>query len=119
MLVDIDSECPATLEQPEDYLDLDFHNSFGSFLTRKIPVSSDVDPAIARYWSMLHESPTLLQHNIHAIGHKYRDAFRDFFTAEPDQSSRSCFLCLQSLIAHKPDLSYHLKRLIQRAEKAS
>lgn len=90
---------------PEDYPDLDFHHTFGSFLTRKNPVSKDTDPVIAGYWDLLSHSPSLLQRHIHEIGNKYRDAFRDFFTAEPISlhghvSDASNAALLTSIISH-------------------
>ncbi len=45
---------------PEDYPDLDFHHTFGSFLTRKNPVSKSTHPAIAGYWDVLSHSPSQL-----------------------------------------------------------
>ena len=90
---------------PEEYPDLDFHHSFGSFLTRKNPISASVDPDISRYWAMLSKTPTMLQYHIHNIGDRYRDAFRGFFTAEPMSlhghvSDASNPALLTSLIAH-------------------
>ena len=90
---------------PEKYPDLDFHHSFGSFLTRKNTVSSTVDPKIAWYWDLLSKTPTLLQHHIHDIGDRYRDAFRELFTAEPISlhghvSDASNPALLTSLISH-------------------
>lgn len=90
---------------PEDYPDLDFHHTFGSFLTRKNPVSKSTHPAIAGYWDVLSHSPSQLQHHIHEIGGKYREAFRDFFTAEPISlhghvSDASNAALLTSVISH-------------------
>ena len=70
-------------EHPEDYPDLDFHHTFGSFLTRKNPITNEVSAEIARYWGLLSNTPSLLQHHAHEIGEKYRGAFRKFFTADP------------------------------------
>ena len=85
--------------------DLDFHHSFGSFLTRKNPVVESADPDIGRYWALLNTSPTMLQYHIHSIGDRYREAFRRFFTAEPISlhghvSDASSPALLTSLIAH-------------------
>ena len=90
---------------PEAYPDLDFHNSFGSFLTRKNPALDTVDQDVGRYWALLNKSPTMLQHHIHAIGDRYREAFRHFFTAEPISlhghvSDASNPALLTSLISH-------------------
>ena len=90
---------------PEDFPDLDFHHSFGSFLTHKNPVSKDTHPEIARYWDLLGNSPSLLQRHIHQIADKYRDAFRDFFVAEPISlhghvSDASNVALLTSVISH-------------------
>ncbi|KAL8898714.1 MAG: hypothetical protein Q9192_001945 [Flavoplaca navasiana] len=90
---------------PEDYPDLDFHHSFGSFLTRKNPVSKDTHPEIARYWDLLGNSPSLLQRHIHQIADKYRNAFRDFFVADPVSlhghvSDASNVALLTSVISH-------------------
>lgn len=90
---------------PEEYPDLDFHLFFGSFLTRKNPVSKTVDTKIAQYWQLLGQNPTILQYRIHDIGDQYRDAFRNFFTAEPISlhghvSDASNPALLTSLIGH-------------------
>ena len=90
---------------PEDFPDLDFHHSFGSFLTRKNPILDSVDRDIGRYWALLNTSPTMLQHHIHDIGDQYRNAFRRFFTAEPISlhghvSDASSPALLTSLISH-------------------
>lgn len=90
---------------PEDYPDLDFHHTFGSFLTQKNPVSKDTHPEIATYWDLLGNSPSLLQRHIHQIGHHYREAFRDFFVAEPISlhghvSDASNVALLTSVISH-------------------
>lgn len=89
----------------ERFPDLDFHHSFGSFLTRKNPVMESVDQDIGRYWALLNKSPTMLQHHIHTIGDRYREAFQRFFTAEPISlhghvSDASSPALLTSLIAH-------------------
>lgn len=90
---------------PEECPDLDFHHSFGSFLTHKNPISAHVSPTIARYWEMLGTTPTFLQHHIHDIGDQYRSAFRGFFTADPISlhghvSDASNVALLTSLISH-------------------
>ncbi|KAL8733948.1 MAG: hypothetical protein Q9181_003372 [Wetmoreana brouardii] len=90
---------------PEDFPDLDFHNSFGSFLTRKNPVSENVDTKVAHYWNLLSQTPTVLQQHIHDIGDQYRDAFRRFFMGEPISlhghvSDASNPALLTSLICH-------------------
>ncbi|KAL8878840.1 MAG: hypothetical protein Q9198_003432, partial [Flavoplaca austrocitrina] len=90
---------------PEDFPDLDFHHSFGSFLTHKNPVSKQTHTEIARYWDLLGNSPSLLQRHIHQIADKYRDAFRDFFVAEPISlhghvSDASNVALLTSVISH-------------------
>ena len=68
---------------PEKYPDLDFHQSYGSFLTRKNPISAAVDAKIAEYWSTLSTTPTLLQHYFPTINENYRSAFRKFFNTDP------------------------------------
>lgn len=103
-------EKSATAERrkryPEEFPDLDFHNSFGAFLTRKNPVSRTVDHQIAQYWQLLSENSTLLQlHHIHEIGDQYREAFQRFFGAEPISlhrhvSDASNPALLTSLISH-------------------
>lgn len=90
---------------PEEYPDLDLHHGFGSFLTRKNPVSKTVDTKIAQYWQLLGQNPTLLQYRIHDIGDQYRTAFREFFTAEPISlhghvSDASNPALLTSLVCH-------------------
>lgn len=90
---------------PEDYPDLNFHHSFGSFLTRKNPILESVDADIGKYWALLNKSPTMLQYYIHEIGDRYREAFRRFFTAEPASlhghvSDASSPALLTSLISH-------------------
>ena len=67
----------------EQYPDLDFHQSYGSFLTRKNPISAVVDAGIAEYWALLSTTPTLLQHYIPTISDSYRSAFRKFFKTDP------------------------------------
>ena len=64
-----------------------------------------VDKDIGSYWDLLKESPTMLQHHIHDIGDRYREAFRRFFTAEPVNlhghvSDASSPALLTSLISH-------------------
>lgn len=103
--LDTTSNVRNRAEHPEDYPDLDFHHSFGSFLTRKNPISSTVNAEIARYWGLLSETPSLLQHHTHRIGEKYRGAFRQFFTADPISlhghvSDASNVALLTSLISH-------------------
>lgn len=90
---------------PEEYPDLDFHHGFGSFLTRRNPVSRAVDTKIAQCWQLLGQNPTLLQYHIHDIGDQYRTAFRKFFIAEPISlhghvSDASNPALLTSLICH-------------------
>ena len=90
---------------PEEFPDLNFHHSFGSFLTRKNPILESVDADIGKYWALLNKSPTMLQYHIHDIGDRYREAFRRFFTAEPISlhghvSDASSPALLTSLISH-------------------
>jgi len=90
---------------PEEYPDLDLHHGFGSFLTRKNLVSRAVDTKISQYWQLLGQNPTLLQYRIHDIGDQYRNAFRNFFTAEAISlhghvSDASNPALLTSLIGH-------------------
>lgn len=90
---------------PEEFPDLNFHHSFGSFLTRKNPILESVDEDVGRYWALLNKSPTMLQHHIHEIGDQYREAFWRFFTAEPISlhghvSDASSPALLTSLISH-------------------
>ena len=66
---------------PEEFPDLDFHQSFGSFLTRKNPVNKTVDREIAGYWRMLTQTPSELQYHIFDIREKYRKTFRRYFKA--------------------------------------
>lgn len=90
---------------PEEFPDLNFHHSFGSFLTRKNPILESVDQDVGRYWALLNKSPTMLQYHIHEIGGRYREAFRRFFTAEPISlhghvSDASSPAVMTSLISH-------------------
>ena len=90
---------------PEEFPDLDFHHSFGSFLTGKNPILESIDEDIGKYWALLNKSPTMLQYHIHDIGDRYREAFRQFFTAEPISlhghvSDASSPALLTSLISH-------------------
>lgn len=68
---------------PQDFPDIDLHQSFGSFLTRRNPISQTVDPDIAKYWDMLSKTPALLQHYIPDISERYRVAFKRFFGVDP------------------------------------
>ena len=67
---------------PEDFPDLDFHQSFGSFLTRKNPINKTVDRKIAGYWRMLNQTPSLIQYLTFDIRESYQKAFRRYFKAE-------------------------------------
>ena len=67
---------------PEDFPDLDFHQSFGSFLTRKNPIDKTVDRKIARYWRMLNKTPSLIQYQTFDIRQNYQKAFRRYFKVE-------------------------------------
>ncbi len=67
---------------PEDFPDLDFHQSFGSFLTRKNPVDKTVDREIAGYWRSLTKTPSMMQYHIFDIREYYQAAFQRYFTAE-------------------------------------
>ncbi|KAL8693632.1 MAG: hypothetical protein Q9218_001590 [Villophora microphyllina] len=78
-----ESSTKSREQYPEEFPDLDFHHSWGSFLTRKNPIAETVNPKIAQYWQLLSQNPTVLQYHIHDISTSYRKAFRDFFTAEP------------------------------------
>ena len=67
---------------PEDFPDLDFHQSFGSFLTRKNPVAKTVDRNIAGYWRMLNQTPSLIQYLTFDIRESYQEAFHKYFKAD-------------------------------------
>ena len=67
---------------PEDFPDLDFHQSFGSFLTRKNPVDRTVDKKIAGYWRILNKTPSLIQYQTFDIRQSHQKAFRRYFKAE-------------------------------------
>ena len=67
---------------PEDFPDLDFHQSFGSFLTRKNPIDKTVDREIAGYWRLLTQTPSLIQYLIFDIRESYQEAFQRYFTAD-------------------------------------
>lgn len=68
---------------PEDFPDLDLHQSYGSFLTRKNPISQNVDPDVASDWAMLSTNPAMLQHRVPDITDRYRTAFKRFFNIDP------------------------------------
>ena len=90
---------------PEEFPDLNFHHSFGSYLTRKNPISERVDTDVSKYWDLLNKSPSMLEYHIHDIGDRYRDVFRRFFTAETISlhghiSDASSPALLTSLICH-------------------
>lgn len=111
---------------PEEFPDLDFHHSVGSFLTRKNPIFNSTDQDVGRYWALLNKSPTMLQHHIHNIGDRYREAFRRFFTAEPISlhghvSDASSPTLLTSLISHLGSCYSTSKRIpfIGEGEKAN
>ena len=67
---------------PEDFPDLDFHQSFGSFLTRKNPVDKTVNGVIAGFWRLVTENPTRIQHHIFDIREEYQEAFHNYFAAD-------------------------------------
>ena len=69
-------------KHPEDFPDLDFHQSFGSFLTRKNPVDKSVDREVAGYWRMLTQRPSELQYHVFDIRERYRKTFRRYFKAQ-------------------------------------
>ena len=69
-------------KHPEEFPDLDFHQSFGSFLTRKNPVDKTIDREIAGYWRMLTERPSELQYQVFDIRERYRKTFRRYFKAQ-------------------------------------
>ena len=68
--------------RPEDFPDLDFHQSFGSFLTRKNPIDKSVDRKIAGYWRLLTETPSMIQYYIFDIRESYQEAFQSYFNAD-------------------------------------
>lgn len=100
------SQFPSNRQwSPEDFPDLDFHQSFGLYLTRKNPISKTVNKDIANYWQILSNTPALLQHYIPDIEEKYRNAFRAFFTVDPISlhghvSDASSPYLLTSLLLH-------------------
>lgn len=90
---------------PEEFPDLNFHQTFGSYLTLRNPITKNVDPSIARYWDLLSTRPTLLQYHTHGIGEQYRIAFHSFFNADAlsihgHVSDASSAALLTSLISH-------------------
>ena len=90
---------------PEEFPDLNFHQSFGSYLTRKNPILETVDHDVSKHWDLLNKSPSMLQYHIHDIGDRYREAFKRFFTAETISlhghiSDASSPALLTSLICH-------------------
>ena len=68
--------------RPEDFPDLDFHQSFGSFLTRKNPVDKTVHREIAGYWRLLTQTPSEIKYHIFDILERYRTKFRRYFKAQ-------------------------------------
>lgn len=97
-------------QHPEDYPDLDFHQTWGSNLTRKNPISEDVDADVAAYWEMLSKTPALLQHQIAPINNLYSEQFARFFGVDPI-----------SLHGHVSDVAdpYLLTSLLTHLEKHS
>ena len=77
-----DQERHDRTSHPEDFPDLDFHQSFGSFLTRKNPIDKTVDRDIAGYWRMLNKTPSLVQYHTFDIREYYQEAFQQYFTAD-------------------------------------
>lgn len=100
------SQIPPSREwTPEAFPDLDFHQSYGSYLTHKNPISTAISKDIARYWRVLSTTPALLQHYVHDIEDKYREAFREFFAVDPISlhghvSDASNVYILTSLLMH-------------------
>ncbi|KAG7007497.1 hypothetical protein G7Y79_00009g026060 [Physcia stellaris] len=122
--LDVTPNIRTRAEHPEDYPDLDFHHTFGSFLTRKNPISRTVNAEIAKYWGLLSETPSLLQHQTHRIGERYRGAFRQFFTSDPISlhghvSDASNVALLTSLISHLVCASKNEKKLSSSEADAS
>lgn len=67
---------------PEEFPDLDFHQTFGSFLTRKNPVDKTVDRQIAGYWRLLSQTPSAIQYHFFDIRESYQKKFRQYFKAQ-------------------------------------
>lgn len=68
---------------PNDFPVIDFHQSFGSYLTQKNPISQEVDADVAEYWNTLSTNPSMLQHQVNDIVEHYRAAFKRFFNLDP------------------------------------
>ena len=66
----------------EEFPDLDFHQSFGSFLTRKNPVDKSVDRRVAGYWRLLNQTPSAIQYHYFDIRELYQKKFRQYFKAQ-------------------------------------
>ena len=70
------------MRHPEEFPDLDFHQSFGSFLTRKNPVHKTVNREIAGYWRLLCQTPSAIQYHYFDIRELYQKKFRQYFKAQ-------------------------------------
>ena len=107
----------------EQYPDLDFHQSYGSFLACKNPISAVVDAEIAEYWALLSTTPTLLQHYIPTIIDSYRSAFRKFFNTGPISlhghvsDAANPFLLTSLLMQHATAKGIFLLREEDRTDK--
>ena len=65
-----------------EFPDLDFHQSFGSYLTRKNPVDKTVDRKVAGYWRTLNQTPSAIQYHYFDIRELYQRKFRQYFKAQ-------------------------------------
>ncbi len=68
----------------EDFPDLDFHNSYGAFLTRRNVLRPDVDQTVARLWQQMSDQPIHAQRQYRHVLDLHHEAFTNLFKASPN-----------------------------------
>jgi hypothetical protein len=69
--------------RPESYPDLDFNHRYGLLLSRQKVVLPCVSPTVAGFVNRHERTPALIYHDLRDIWDGYRQAFMDFFDADP------------------------------------
>ncbi|KAF6230752.1 hypothetical protein HO133_000011 [Letharia lupina] len=90
---------------PEDYPDLDFNQHYGLLLTRQNCFRDKINKPLTEYWRTFVGTPTLIYNELRDIRDHYREAFSNFFGADPitlhgHVSDAANPLLITSLIQH-------------------